>query len=414
MNNVTLTSRIAEEGREIENLWSTDHALHVYPHGSTMLGESQVAEYSPLIELDSSSGLSTVYRDTVTTTNSGSVSNSNGEHNLSTGTTANSTAQLKTTERGRYMPGIVGLPGIAIRRPTAMTSDQEITWGYYDDTDGIFFGEDSTGIFVRHRHNSTDEDKVYQSNWNVDPLDGTGPSGLTLDLKKVTIFRYPFLWYGGGPAEMIAEVQDSSNKNHNVVVHRFGALEGEPFFSNPKLPIRADVDNGTTTTDVDLFVVGRQFGVLGRYNPNRRVTAEERLGVNTSTTTIPLVSFRKKNNRQDEAISVKVNGVAISTDTNSLWEIIIGGSLTNESFGSVTRVADSETSLEVDTSATAISGGTAIDKGLAVGGQGSSSSLAGIRGLGLDIPDDTVVTLAIRTVSGTGSASTAFALEEEW
>lgn len=418
MTNSTLTARKSEEDREIENIWSTDHALHVYSYNSTLLGESQVAEFHPLIELDSSSGLSPVYRDTITTTDSGDVSNSGGEHVLSTGTTAGSTAQLRTSERGRYMPGIVGMPGIAVRRSTAMTSDQEITWGYYDDVDGFWFGEDSTGVFVRYRHNSTDEDRVYQSDWNVDSLDGSNdqrnPSGLSINLNKVTVCRFPFLWYGSGPVEMTVEAIDSEDRVWNVVVHRFSAPEGEPFLSNPKLPVRADIDNGTTTDDISLSVCGRHFGVLGRYDPNRRETANERLSVSTSTTLIPLVSFRKKSNRQDQAISVKVAGVGVITDADSVWKIILGGELTGASFGSISDIADTETALESDTSATAISGGTAIDKGLAVGGTGNRSDLSGIGRIGLDIPDNTIVSLCIRTISGTGEASGIFSLEEEF
>lgn len=418
MSNANLTARKSEQDREIENLWATDHALHVRAIGSTLLGEQQVAEFSPLIELDSSNGLSTVYRDTTETTNSGSVSNSNGEHKLSTGTTSGSDAKLFTKEKGRYQPGITAIPGLAMRCPTALSSDEETRWGYFDDTDGMFFGEDSTGIFVRHRHNSTDEDKVYQSNWNVDTLDGSGdqnnPSGLSINISNVEAFRMPFLWYGGGPIEMMVEILDSDNRLSNVVVHRFGPPSGEPILSNPKLPIRAEADNGTTTTDVELFVQGRHFAVIGRYNPNRRDTAEERLGVSTSTTVIPLVTFQKKSGRIHANKSVKVSNISLLSDTNSLWEVILDGSLTDSNFTSPSRIDASETAIEVDTSATAISGGTAIAKGLVAGGQGSFSDVAGISRLGTDLPEGTTVTIAIRTVSGTGTASSVFTAQEEW
>jgi len=81
-----------------------------------------------------------------------------------------------------------------------MTDDQEIRWGYFDDIDGMYFGEDSTGVFIQHRHGGTTDAKVYQADWNGDDkLDGSGPSGITLDLTKVNIFRFPYVAYGGGP-----------------------------------------------------------------------------------------------------------------------------------------------------------------------------------------------------------------------
>ena len=93
--------------------------------GETVFDEVNVTEATPLIELDSSNGLSTVYRDKITTTNSGAVTESNGEFKVSTGTTANSTAELATRERGRYQPGVMLQAGVAVRRRVAPTGNQE-------------------------------------------------------------------------------------------------------------------------------------------------------------------------------------------------------------------------------------------------------------------------------------------------
>lgn len=388
-------------------------------NAETAFDEVRVAEFTPLLELDSSNGLSDL-RDVQTTANGGTIAAVSGQYRLRTGSTANGSAQLDTAERGRYQPGIEGLPGIGVHRPTAPTGNQSWQAGYFDGNDGFFFGEDATGVYVRLRVGGSDKDKVYQKDWNADTLlandgDKKNPSGLTLDLSKPVILRMPFVWYFGGPIKMsvLLTDPDDGNRPKLVEVHRFGGTAGEPIMEQPKLPVRAVVDNGGDTSSLDLFVGGRQFAVLGRYAPNRRETAEYRFGVSTSTTVIPLVTFKKKSG--DTAKSVKVSGLSVLTDTDSMFEIILGATLTDASFGSIDGIADSETSLEADTSATAISGGQVIDRGLAAGGAtGNRSNLSGIRRLGLDIPDDTEVTLAIRTISGTGTASCVFTLEEEW
>ena len=44
----------------------------------------------------------------------------------------------------------------------------------------------------------TIDTKIPQSQWNLDKLDGTGPSGYTIDLTKMQMFYIDFSWYGAG------------------------------------------------------------------------------------------------------------------------------------------------------------------------------------------------------------------------
>ena len=44
----------------------------------------------------------------------------------------------------------------------------------------------------------TIDTKIPQSQWNLDKLDGTGPSGMTLDLSKMQMFYMDYSWYGAG------------------------------------------------------------------------------------------------------------------------------------------------------------------------------------------------------------------------
>ena len=44
----------------------------------------------------------------------------------------------------------------------------------------------------------TDDLRIPQSSWNLDRMDGTGPSGYNLDLSKMQMFYMDYSWYGAG------------------------------------------------------------------------------------------------------------------------------------------------------------------------------------------------------------------------
>jgi hypothetical protein len=62
--------------------------------------------------------------------------------------------------------------------------------GYYGAANGIYFEREGTINYMVERSSVTGSvvnTRVAQANWNQDPLDGTGPSGITLDASKAQI-----------------------------------------------------------------------------------------------------------------------------------------------------------------------------------------------------------------------------------
>jgi hypothetical protein len=378
----------------------------------SLFNETVITERTPLIEINSALGLS-VLRDVVAITNTGAVTNGGGENALSTGTTTASTASLITAEQGRYYPGTSAQLGIGVRAPGDYTGTAFAEWGYFGTADGFGFGTDATGAYVFYTRNSV-QTKVYQADWNLDKLNGTGLSGATFDKANGNIFQITFSWYGYGVIEWAIVVTTSTGKQLPVTVHRFRPTTANSI-QNPNQPIAAKVDNGNTTTDYTIYVGGRQFSVYGRYVPAIRSTLESRLSVtDVGTTFLPLITFRRKAGFLNYPAEFK--SVNIITTADLLWEIRLGGSLTESSFGSVTNIPATETALEVDVAATAITGGQKIEAGL-VSTTGSGASTRG--GFSsdkyqLELPGATLITLCARAVSGTATVSSVLGMEEEW
>lgn len=78
--------------------------------------------------------------------------------------------------------------------------------GYFDLTDGIYVQLSGNQLsFVKRQKTgvtSSQEFVVNQQDWNIDKLDGTGPSGFTFDPTKVQIFFTDIEWLGSGTVRM--------------------------------------------------------------------------------------------------------------------------------------------------------------------------------------------------------------------
>lgn len=119
------------------------------------------------------------------------------------GSTSGARALRQTKVYHRYSPGksqLVKLTG-TLRKGAVPSGAAFAGVGYYDDDNGAFFCDDSGGVCVVVRSNTSGApvgDKTYQSAWNVDPMDGTGPSGVTIDWTKEQIFVIDLQWLGVG------------------------------------------------------------------------------------------------------------------------------------------------------------------------------------------------------------------------
>ena len=412
VNRDGLTSKVLES---VEN--QDLRALRTTPANATQFGESLVASRTSVLELNSSYGFSR-FRDIQAVTGSGSVTDGTGTIDLATGTTANSSARLEASEIGRYVPGKGGEIGVNVIIPTLPTGNQFIEWGAKDRAgdNEIIYGVDATGPYVALIRGGSQQFKVRQENWSADKLDGTGRSDITLDLTKGNIFQIDFTWYGSG--EILYSVVDRLTDAYGVRtqypirIHSY-APNGAPSLNTPNLTPFVRVDNGGDASNISVRVGGRQYTVVGQYEPKTRLSSDFRGSVGTTTTTvIPLVSAVRKSGFADRAINL--NRVQAVVTQPHVLEVRFGGALTGASFRTPTNHQADETAMEYDISATAITGGDVVAQTLADGGGGTNARLA-TGDLNFDLPNGDIITLCARTITGNGSiAASLLQLREEW
>jgi hypothetical protein len=378
----------------------------------SLFNELIITERTPLIELNPAFGLTSL-RDRFGGTGTGTVTNADGENILGTGLTTGSTAFLISQEYGRYYPGTSSEIGFGIRAPGTYTGTAFAEWGYFGTTDGFGWGRDSTGVYLFYTRNSI-QTKVYQADWELDAMDGFGPSKATLTQGDGNIYRINFSWYGYGAIEWGIIKEDLSGRQTEVIVNRYRPT-GQNSVRNPNQPLTAKISNGDSTTNNVLYVGGRQYAIYAKYVPSIRRTQESRLQrTAVGTTFVPLVTFRRKVGF--EWYPVKFHQVSLITTSPLLWALRLGGTLTGATFGTPTDVAATETSLQVDVAATAITGGQKIESGLiSVSGSGGAA-IGGFSSdsFSLEIPGTTEVTLCVRTITGTAVVDAVMGMEEEW
>ncbi len=120
------------------------------------------------------------------------------------------------------------------------------SWGIYDDNNGLFLLDDEgTHKFVRRTSTSGSavDNEVAQSDWNIDKMDGTGPSGITLDFSKTQILIIDFEWLGVGRVRFGFNVDGV-----NVYAHEMlnANVLNTVYMSTPNLPLRYEISNDGT------------------------------------------------------------------------------------------------------------------------------------------------------------------------
>lgn len=113
--------------------------------------------------------------------------------------------------------------------------------GYFDDENGLFFelnGAAMRCVIRSFASGSAVDTVIEQADWNGDSMDGTGPSGLTLDTSKTNLYIINFAWLGVGSVQFRVEIDRVSYVVHTQ--HHANSL-AVPYMTTGNLPCRYEV-----------------------------------------------------------------------------------------------------------------------------------------------------------------------------
>ena len=191
-----------------------------------------------------------VYYQTVA--NSGTIThqpNTSGAR-LASAAVGGSSAIMQSKPYHRYIPAksqlivMTQIIGVA-------TANVVKRVGYFDANDGIFLEQNGTVDLAFVRRTSTSggpvDNRVVQASWNLDKLDGTGPSRITLDLTKASILIVDLQWLGMGRVRVGFDVAGII-----VYVHQFlnANVLAVPYMKTANLPNRWEI-SGSAVGSMD-------------------------------------------------------------------------------------------------------------------------------------------------------------------
>ena len=382
------------------------------PTATDAFGRLQVSE--PYTLFDSQNRYAIDNQFDTTTTGTGATSFLSNEASVKMEVTAGGVGSVvrQSYRSLPYQPG----KGLLVLATFVMDSNNSVNLtqrvGYFNSQNGVFFQRvDGVYSFVL-RSNSlptpgtpSDIRTVNQSSWNGDKLDGTGPSGITLDPSKAQILWMDFEWLGVGSVRCGFVINGIF-----ILCHTFQNANSitSVYMTTAILPVRYEITS-TSALAASLKQICSTVISEGGYQQAsiehvaRRTTIFN--NIDTAANFYPIVSIRLASTALGAV--VLPNRIQFQPTTLQNYEIALmkNPTLTGASWAAV----GSDANVEMDVSATAISAaGTIVQTGYIAntggGGQTSTLSPTGYNwdtqlGVSLAGVSD-IYTLAVRTISG--------------
>jgi len=252
--------------------------------------------------------------------------------------------------------------------------------GYFGSQNGIYFEVDGTtvNLVIRKSTSGSVDDtteKIPQGSWNGDRLNGLGGqnniSNVTLDVTKTQIFWTDIEWLGVGSVRCGFVINGQFIVCH--IFHHANFLN-KAYMTTACLPVRYEITSTSmagTMKAICSTVISE--GGYGNRSQTRAIGTSLK-GKNLSDTDYrTLVCLRLKSANIDSIVfptTFDVYGLQLAAFS---YRIILNPTLTGASWTS----AGTNSTVEYDITATALSGGTVVDQGIFVGNnKGGSASVS--------------------------------------
>lgn len=310
----------------------------------------------------------------------------------------------QTFQRFNYQPGKsqkFEMTSILTRSGTGVAA----RIGLYDGTNGVYFAS-IDGVIYACRSKGGVETKVAQSAWNIDTMDGSGPSGLTLDPTKVQIMLIDFEWLGVGSVAFAFVINRTVHYVH--FMHHANILTSV-YMSTPNLPLRYQlaVTSGAGTTMSHICCTIESEGGVEETGVYRYDDMAAAVNANTAGTWYALKGIQLKSTHLGALVVPKNVSLLAITNDNIRWALFLNPTVAGTfTYGDVAnspvQTATGDTAANPSTNT--VTGGTRVAGGYIRSGESVETPVRTALRIGskIDGTRDTLV-LAATSIGGSNS-----------
>lgn len=285
--------------------------------------------------------------------------------NLNVTAASGSSVKRETIKVFSYQPGkSLLVMNTFVMSPAKTGLRQRV--GYYGNDNGFYLEQNNSDVAFVERSivtGSLVNTPVLQANWNGDKLDGSGPSGITLDLTKAQILWMDFEWLGVGSVRVGFVINGQF-----IVCHTFNHANiiASTYITTASLPLSYEIENTAGTSGAStLKQICSTVISEGGYELKgiqqavaTPITTPRTFAV--AGTYYPIVGIRLKATRLDAiVIATAVSLLGIGNGKNYQWRVTNGSTITGGSWVD----ASAESSVQYNLTGTSASGGRILASG---------------------------------------------------
>lgn len=285
---------------------------------------------------------------------------------LSIGTASDDYVIRQTREYFRYQPGKSHLMLITFVFGSPQTNTKKLA-GYFNDQNGIYLEQNGTDLYIVRRYytsGTVQEERVHQTDWNVDTMDANSDIGLFFQSHLAQILVIDLEWLGVGRVRVGFNIDGQT-----LIAHEFlhANVIDSVYMTSATLPLRyeirnvAAVDTAPSMKQICSTVVSEGGATVTRSYPFLITTGDTLTAVTTAEEAVlairPATTFKGKDNR----ISIR-NIVAnvFAQDASAIVRLWYNAGVT----GGTWTTVDAESAVEYNTTMTGFTPGLIVSDGI--------------------------------------------------
>ena len=292
--------------------------------------------------------------------------------------TANSDSVIReTTKVFAYQPG-KSLLVLNTFVPAIPKENLRQRIGYFGADNGMYFEVDGTDAFFVERSLSTGtQTRVAQADWNIDPLDGTGASGVTLNTSNAQILWMDIEWLGLGTVRIGFVINGQFIHCHSF--HHANIIQST-YITTASLPLRYEITNTGVTTGISTIkqvcstVISEGGYELRGLQQAVQTPITSPVGLTTAGTYYPVISIRLKSSpdRLDAIViltALSIMGTGNGPEYN--WQVRASATTAGGTWVS----AGDDSAVEYKINGDSVTGGRILASGFFASNNQSSTSV---------------------------------------